>query len=156
MTRVIKFRAWDISIPTYAESMENKKASGQMVGWDYVKQSSYLLDGINGKYPIMQFTGLLDKHGKEIYEGDIFKQEVLMVQDGGNRHNDGTYWITCVHVVVFNTDKSRFCGKYEFTRLNKKSSSIDYSRFTNRSGFVDLDRNIEVIGNIYQNEELIK
>lgn len=156
MRKVNKFRVWDKNIPKFNEAIDGSEPSGEMLNWEYISDSSYLIDAINGKYPLMQFINRFDINGKEVFEGDIFKQEVLMVPDGGNRHNNGTYWITCVCVVVFDADESKFCGKYEFTRLNKKSSDIDYSKFTNRRGFVALDSKIEVIGNIYENEDLLK
>jgi hypothetical protein len=61
MQRPIKFRAWD--------------------GVDYMSNPFTLQDIQSGKIQftsdtiIMQFTGLLDKNGTEIYEGDIMSWE---------------------------------------------------------------------------------
>lgn len=59
MERPIKFRAWD------GKSMVDVP----------VNHSGYrlneLLEGIADNYELMQYTGLRDKNGKEIYESDL-------------------------------------------------------------------------------------
>ena len=82
---------------------------------------------------VMQYTGLKDKNGKEIYEGDI---------------------ITC------HTEYERSNDEYDF-----EENPIEVS-FDNRSAsFFPLNLNnrwrcdlvnIEVVGNIYENPDLLK
>jgi len=110
--RKIKFRAWD----------KNHKIMKDMEfpnkGWNekYVK----------GCLIVMQFTGLKDKNKKEIYEGDIIKDEI---ED----------W-ECE--VIF--DKFGF----KLRRL-KTEKVFDFSKWSLEK------EEYEIIGNIYENPELL-
>jgi uncharacterized phage protein (TIGR01671 family) len=55
--REIKFRVWD---------------EGMMVPWDDLKEWECNLSELN-ELRLMQYTGLKDKNGQEIYEGDVCK-----------------------------------------------------------------------------------
>ena len=68
MNMEIKFRAWDgkeMHTPTESQEFANIKFHAWMDTPKTVQQMKEIF--------IMQYTGLKDKNGKEIYEGDICK-----------------------------------------------------------------------------------
>jgi hypothetical protein len=62
MSREIKFRAWLPGI----KKMTHTHTLDELMNWD-------TKPGDNGTAEWLQFTGLKDKNGKEIYEGDRFQ-----------------------------------------------------------------------------------
>ena len=132
--RLLKFRIFDKNIPTYSEVMEDKEPSGQMLyDMDYLLNSDYFKHALEGKYPIMQFIGMHDKNGKEIYEGDII---LCNTKKGRNV-------FTIEYVDFFTYIGFRMYG------LNRRfHTPITHSRISNGS--------IEIIGNVFENPELLK
>lgn len=136
MKRTRKYRVWDIIhevfLPTdvYALITTDFGAFGIMIkGWHNYREGEYF-------YPDSQiqsdFTGLHDKNGKEIYEGDL--------------HKDETGVTLCV---VWDQNEARFAW-VEMEDGEVVCGSI-----------ICMDENDEaeevtIIGNIYENPELLK
>ena len=129
MTKMPKFRAWDI----HGQKMFT---NDELIIWDsnvYANDSKKLscnyLKGwsIDEEY-LMQSTGLCDKEGTEVFEGDILHHQI---------QTEYTF------IVKYDKDNARWYGD-GLSRTYRIDITKDFLQY------------YKVIGNIYENQELLE
>lgn len=132
--RTIKFRAWDgkemfnINVLALAEC-----------GWSCDKGRGVSIP-YQPSIEVMQFTGLLDKNGKEIFEGDI----ILAHEKGKN------YPLN--YIVVFSETQLGFRLRWVGRTKSQEDSRGFYDQLISESKH----EKFEVIGNVHETPELLK
>ena len=123
--RPIKFRAWDkvtkqLSKPLTIGDIQTAEVANWFphLGWQF------------NNLTWLQFTGLLDKNGKEIYEGDIVVNWWSSFFDEKKRVDEGRGFVEMKNGCF------GYKSKYGFWYI--------------------LHNKLEIIGNIYKNPELLE
>jgi uncharacterized phage protein (TIGR01671 family) len=117
LMREIKFRAWDASTKQMFENVQN---SNGFDSWLHQPDCT-----------VMQYTGLKDKNGKEIYEGDI----VI----GDLRNEFGSLQEDVRGQIAWNIKSAGFV-----TKIPGEEQTYFIGKY------------VEIIGNIYENSDLLK
>lgn len=125
--RLFKFNLWDIERGQYFRdvlSLENDK----ITKWATLEKRT------SNNVLWLQFTGLLDKNGNKIFEGDI----VTYKRSVGNWTGQT---MTTTHKIIFTEEVNAFVMDYESSYIKlRKHWGYEY----------------EVIGNIFENPDLLQ
>ena len=125
--REIKFRAWD-------------KEEQEMLDWDKFFNLDiaqvFESEGSWGIYP-MQYTGLKDKNGTEIYDGDYIRYSTRTI--------NGSIFTHVCRVFQHESGTWRIEGYHEDNHSYETKGTVYAAHLI-----------CEVIGNIYENPELLK
>ena len=122
--REIKFRAWN---PIKDRMAHSDAYEGLHLFFKYVSAVD-----LQDNFQLMQYTGLKDKNGKEIYEGDILQFDYYYDYGQCGEHK------TFTRQVDWN---DTFCG---------------FSPIYGTGTYIMPRERYEVIGNIHENKELLK
>lgn len=129
--RIFKFRAWD---------NENKFYMSYSDDWNDYHWSEFLNppEDNEKRYELMQYTGLKDKNGKEIYEGDLIKVDAVDIRIVRNG-------------IVRIPDNEDY-GENTISGFYLEDTGTKFPRLSH----IDQLDMYRVVGNIYENNNLLK
>ena len=128
--REIKFRAWDRELEEWTNySISN--INGNIIDF-YNKEAGFWESDREGeRFILCQYTGLKDKTGKEIYEGDIVRE---IGDDYTPVYTKGIYMALNIEQLKYPEEHRQFSTQFNVVWKN----------------------GCEILGNIYENPELLK
>lgn len=152
--RHIKFRAWDGekmvcpgdgSTDTFLARYNNGAILSVDLGyidhdWSIMGYHWFNSQKTNKPLTLQQFTGLIDRNGKDIYEGDI----VRVTASGNPNTNDIDY-----------TAKIEWYNEGFSFYVKFKSGGASHSYGLNYKSIYHTNSAIEIIGNVFENPELL-
>lgn len=139
--REIKFRIWDKIGKVYRGNLYKyliNADTGELEVWAFsdIYDEWYNTHEDDEHLVVQQYTGLKDKNGKEIYEGDIvtFKP----------KSSKGPFW-----VIRYDSEHTMYVAKQNdwYVRLDCE---------TDLPLPLKIEETIRVVGNVFENPELIK
>jgi uncharacterized phage protein (TIGR01671 family) len=122
MGRVIEFRGWD-------KNSNEMLSMEDLLRFEVLSESCPLIDVLSyggSSIELMQFTGLNDKNGVKIFEGDVVRFNLRGSDDLQPRYGE----IGAVHITKYGPAFGGWASEY--------------------------CNNIEILGNIHQNPELLE
>lgn len=133
MSREIKFRAWlkEEKKMVIVETIDFSEKSIQYLEKNEIIDAYFLRTEFLEDVELMQYTGIKDKNGKEIYEWDIVK--ILKLEGYGEYCDQVEYTAKIEHCI----------SEFRLQPLNLRLSD---------ESIVE----IEVIGNIFENKNLLE
>lgn len=152
--RIIKFRGKTLNkkwvygdLLHYTNRFEsNEEHNGCIIVTEYKSKSDNSFKIVIPE-TVGQFTGLHDKNGKEIYEGDIVKNKEV-----------GGYGLEYIGIVIYYEEYCRF--GIDTTTTNKFTKRVLFAdgecSFNDGHCTIKYHNEYEVLGNIFDNPELLK
>lgn len=127
MNREIKFRVWDIELHMWINNIGMGK-------------DNTLCKGTEKRFAVMQYIGLKDKNGNEIYEGDILCNDEYQSWEfrGVVKFSHGVFGVEWLSNVKSQSMVGSWGQKHNLRKLDD-----------------DIIESQIVIGNIYENQELL-
>ncbi|WDM22630.1 YopX family protein [Paenibacillus polymyxa] len=132
MSRPIKFRKWDKDLKRMhvcGEDVHDSIAFGENNEAYYYNEAWYCNLDKDKACELMQYTGLKDRNGKEIYEGDVIPPDYALKQNE-------------VAIICYDSNQARF----KAVPLSLYKANAGNGGWT---GF-EVTRHCSIIGNIYE------